>query len=795
MDNFKYKKLINIFVLISLWIIPVVNAAELPLISEIKVEGLRAIERDAVLNVIQSHVGGIYTPDNIPEDIKKLYQTGFFENIIVDKSEANKQVILTIRVEEKPTIRNIVFKGSYAISVSDLQEKIVSKKYNLIDEKKIGTDIKTIKQLYIEKGYYLVTVTYELKDVEPGVVDIVYKIDPHYQVKVRDVLLMGNKYFSKNELEEGLVTKKTSWLSFMTPSQGFFKDEFVMRDQQYLNYFYRDNGFAEANISEVVSSLDPMKKYVDVSFYIEEGPMYYVGQVDVSGELLEGHDFSKDLELKTGKVFRISNLSHDLTKLQQIYGDEGYAFAYIDPLTYLDKKDHKANIEFQIRKGEKAYIGSITTEGNVKTFDNVLRRELKISEGQLYNYSAIEESQKNLDRLGFFESAEIVKDMDEVNHIVNLRVIVKEKSTGILNASMGGSPAPDSRTVRLIAQASYSEINFLGRAYSTSVNFNAAPSPKPNTQRPNWSLGVSLMNPSINDTPWSAGFGLQYSIQDNDILSVNAGDHSLYVTQESVALSFSVGREIIEDLRISFELGFSNVHTTPSNPITRTFFNHGLTESVSQKLSYDKTNSFQNPTDGYSFVFKNTIGANFIKGENYFGKMLSEFAYYYPISVTEKVLTNFRFTFRPGYVYELYRKPVPIWQRFQLGDMYSMKAYMYDPIAPKRKVLLTPLTATTYNYLFNGNRMLYSSLEYFIPIVPEANLRFVTFAEAGAVLNDNDHFDLKHVKYDAGFGFRWATALAQFRFEWAWRLEPGRGLKSPEFVFSVGSDTQNTSGL
>ena len=758
-------------------------------ISEIRVEGIRSIEEEAVLSAISLRVGLPLDPETVKKDIKSLYKTGFFQNIIFDRIKDQDKNILVIRVEEKPSIRSVSFLGANAVTESALLEKITSKKYTIIDERKLLTDVKTIKQEFIEKGYYLASVEYQLKEESEGTVEVVFVINQQNPVHVRSISIIGLDYFSAAELKENFATRTPSWLSLLT-NEGTFKEEFVQRDQQFLNYYYRDHGFAEVDVGEPIASLDSSQENIDVTFRVEEGAQYRLGSVVVTGDSIETLEpkIKEELRLKVGKIFRISELSHDLTKLQQLYGDEGYPFVYVEPMQYLDRSNKLANIEFNIKRGEKGYFGTIHIEGNTKTFDNVIRRELAISEGELFNYTNLEKSQRNLERLGYFESVGVVKDLDEEKKLVNVRVIVKERATGMLNGSLGTSPGPDNTSWRLVGQGTYSDTNMFGRGYSTTANVNLTPAPKGVNRALNYSLGLGFSNPHVLDSQWESGLNLQYSLQDNAIHD----NKDLVVSQTSISAQTFVGRDIIEDLKLAILAGVSIVHTKPINPIINEFFEHGITETLSQRLTYDKTDSFHMPTEGLYASVQNVFGVHVIKGDYYFGKVTSIASYYLPLYYTDTFKTNFRFTIKPGFVYELKDKPVPVWQRFSLGDFYTMKAWAYErSIGPIKKVLLSPLTGSVVPYTYGGDKMIYSSAEYFIPILPEANIRLVTFIEAGAVFAENDKFSLDKFKYDVGFGFRWTTALGQFRFEWAWQLDAKRGIHTPEFIFSVGPDNMN----
>lgn len=237
-----------------------------------------------------------------------------------------------------------------------------------------------------------------------------------------------------------MATRPFSWLSILT-SSGLFKDEFIAADQQNLTYYYRDNGYAEATVAAPLSRLNKNKKDIGVSFFIEEGERFNIGKITINGDLIEPEDELKEkLSLKENKIYRISKFNNDMKTLKVIYGDKGYAFAYIYPTFNIDRAKKTYDINYNITKGEKAYFRKISVEGNVKTRDNVIRRSLKVSEGQLFNSTNLDKSKANTERLGFFETVQLIQEPDQANNAVDVKVIIKEKPTGRISASLGASP-------------------------------------------------------------------------------------------------------------------------------------------------------------------------------------------------------------------------------------------------------------------------------------------------------------------------------------------------------------------
>lgn len=764
--------------------------AEPSVASKINISGNRAISVDAILNMMSIKPNTPFTSGQIAKDIKSIFASGYFQDV---QLHFDKENTLIVSVIERPIINKIDYQGFNIVGPTALKDKISSKKYTIVDDKKLAQDLRNIEQAYVEKGYYLAKASYTLQSVQPGSVNLIFKVTENDPIAVRKVNLIGNWYFSDSELQTYMSTRPLSWSSFFS-STGLFRDEYVSTDQQNLTYIYRDNGFAEAVVTAPLAYLDRSKVDIGVSFYIEQGERFHIGSIKVTGDLLQSEDELKDkLVLKEGDLYRISKFNMDMKVLKNIYGDEGYAFAYVYPSFHIDRVNKTYDIVYNITKGEKAYFRHISIEGNVKTRDNVIRRALKVSEGELFNATKLDKSKTNIERLGFFETVDLAQDADSKQQAIDLKVTVKEKSTGTLSASLGASPNSAGGTgVTFFGQLQYQEKNLIGKAYGVGVNLQASPSPE-GSGNFNYTIGVNFNNPSVYDGPWSFGVNGNYSKQVQSITNSSA-INQLYLTQKVTSGGVYVGREIIENLRFSLGYSASSYESSPSAPLTAKFYQSGKTEEITQTLTYDNTNNYLSPTSGTYLSASNAFGARLFMGEYRYGSASAMAAYYLPIPFSETYKTNFRFAFQPRFVYQLSENsPIPYWQRLKLGGPYYMKGYSNngEVIAPTIPVTISPVSGQTVPLIYGGNRSFYGVAEYFVPLIPEAGLRFVTFGEAGTVLDDYDSFTWDRVKYDIGFGFRWVTPVAPFRFEWAFPVQNGQ-VGTAHFVFSIGYDSLGT---
>lgn len=763
------------------------SAADTRTIRAIDVQGTRAVQPEAVTEVMSLKVGQTLQQGVLRQDIKKIFDTGFFDDVQIraESAQAGGGVRLVVLVTEKPSVREIRFVGFQEVSEDTITEKLQTKKYAIVSDGRLNADLRTIEQLYVEKGYYLARASYSLEVLDSGEVDVVFRVIENHKVHVSRVNLLGNMFFSDQELNSGMFTKRRIWGSFLSPA-GTFKDEFVSRDKEYLSYIYRDNGFAEATVSAPISRMDGGREAVDVTYFIEEGERFNIGKISFKGDLLySDEELREKLELQQGELFRISRFQRDIQALQDLYGDEGYAFADIVPKTAAKRDEKLIDIEFEIVKGDKVYFRKIDVNGNSKTRDNVIRRNAKVSEGELFHATRLKETKEQIERLGFFEDVQVQRLPDPANRAMDIQIKVKEKSTGSLSASIGASPSRDGRDFSFFAQGKYSEANLMGYGWNTSLSLDITPPPESGASL-GYRISAGFREPSINDGPWSASVSGSWGYSEDRPFE----GEPIAATEEWTA-RFFLGREIFTDLRLSAGYVFRLVERPPVNPVLEETQEIGITESIVTSLTYDKTNNYLFPTKGYFLSLENTYATPLLAGDHSFGRLEFTAEYYLPLVFGDDFLTNFRFALSPGYMYPMDNKVIPIWERYRLGSQLAMKAYsksIDEVISPKVTVVDSPYVNRVREVAVGGNRRIYGSAEYFVPLIPEANLRMVAFAEAGDVLSEGESFDSDRLKYDVGFGFRWVTPIAPFRFEFAFPVEDGR-LGTGEFILFIGGDT------
>ncbi len=513
---------------------PAIAADEL--IEEIVVRGNGRVESDAIVTILKTKQGDKLSDATVREDMKTLFELGYFSDLRFFKKPHGSGITVVIQVVEKPAITAISFEGMKEVKEEDLKDKLETKLYTIVNEGKISADLRVIEKQYADKGFYLSRVSYVLEKVGVNDVALKYVVDEGQMVQVGEVVINGNNFFSDEELIQKMasqpITRSSSY-----GSSSLYKDDFVKNDLGLLSYLYKDNGFAKVLVAKPNQIMDPDRNFVRITYKVEEGLQYNIGTIDVSGDLLfTKEELFKAMKLKPGALFKYSYFTKDIEMLTDKYGDLGYAYANVEPIVTFDDEKKLANINYQIEKGEKIYFGEMTIIGNTKTRDNVMRREFAVADAALYHGTGLNQTKRDMNRLGFFEDVQIIKERNMSDEtVLDLKYKVKEKPTGQLQASVGYTPPQGGASSGFFGQGAYEEQNQSGYGNKTSLRG------KWDGNR-TYAIDLGFTNPRVNDSLWTAGTSVTYSNTVEERIT------SVSVEEKRVGGTVFVGRKIIEEI-------------------------------------------------------------------------------------------------------------------------------------------------------------------------------------------------------------------------------------------------------
>ena len=747
--------------------------AQTPHITAIEVRGNARVETEAIISALHSRRGQTLDKTTVQRDLRSLYELGYFSHIEILQDDSGTGLTLIVQVKEKPAIVAIKFTGLEEIKEEDLREQLRTKLFAIVDESAIADDVQMIERQYAQKGYYLVQVTHTLQPRGDNEQVLIFDVTENHEVKIGVITVLGNERFSDRELIEKFAMRPAARMPTFKAVVNF-QEELLRRDLGFLTAFYRDHGFAEVKVAQPLLMLSRDRRLMDVTYRVEEGSQYNVGSVVISGDTLpNAAQVQEKLLLREGGLFRFTQFRRDIELLMDSCGDLGHAYADVNPHTRLDRERQLVHIDYEITKGEKVYIGNIQIIGNTKTRDNVIRREFEIYDSEIYSGTKLSRSKANVERLGFFESVQISRSRDkEAKDLLNLKVKVRERSTGQLQAALIFTPGSGSGRSGWAGQGRYDEKNQSGRGWST--NFTG----KWDGHR-NYTLSLGFTNPRLYDSNWSLGTSAFYTQESRRYANRE------FIEESRKGGTFSLGRKLFEHVYASATWKLQQTALHSDTFVLQKFREEGIASSLKLSLSRNAVNDFLEPSDGSQVSLSQVIsGGPILRGDKKFLETSLDAAYYYPVDFVDGYRTYFRLRGLFSYIYPLGGAPVPFLERYRLGGFNDMRGYPYWEIGPKFYVMRTPdNTAVEYNR--GGNRKLLLQAEYFVPLIQEARIKALVFADVGRVYDDNESLSLDDLYSDVGFGIRWVTPIAPLRFEWAFPFEHGK-LGDMEFIFYLG---------
>lgn len=752
----------NILISLIFFIFIVSNSfAGNEVIKKIVIEGVRIIEKNAVLNKLDTKINDVLDEEKISEDLKRIYKMGFFSDVYVEKIYGDEGLIIKFIVKEKPYIREIKFKGNKEISEDDLKTQISTKRFSFMDERKLKDDLDKIIKLYKEKGYYFVEVNYSVDPYKdrPGDIVVTFDIKEGKKVRIDKIVFKGVNKFSHSKLKKVMETKEGWFLSWITGS-GTYKEEVMKDDYERIKEFYSNEGYLEAKVINHNVYLNKKKNGLILEIEVYEGEKYTVIDVGISGDAKEyENELIPLLKLKKNEIYKVSNVRDDISFLVEFMGNKGYAYANTEPLFDVDEKNHTVKIIYNVTKGKLVQINRIIIEGNTKTRDNVIRRELNVTEGELYNASNIKKSRIKLNRLGYFEDLNFIpqridyeKPEKEDQDLMDILIKVKERPTGFLTFGVGYSSVD-----QFLGSLQVSQNNLLGKGQKLSAKLQLGSK----TQE----YDISFLEPWLFGKPISGGI---------DVFKVKR-EYTDY-TKESTGFGLRSGYRINDDWSVTGGYRFENaevkdVKTTASQIILEQIGTK-ITSAIYGNLIRDTRNDAFYPTDGSNFTWYLEFAGGPLGGDNEYVKSVVDYAKYFLLPWQHTISIHGQY----GIIESYGSKKLPIYERFFLGGMYTLRGFESRSIGPK-----DPLTGD----VLGGDRELFGNVEYIFPLIKEAGVRGVLFFDAGNAYNSN--ILPTELRYSVGAGIRWYSPMGPLRLEWGKNLNPKADEKGSKWEFSIGT--------
>jgi outer membrane protein insertion porin family len=734
-------------------------------VANVVIEGNKRIDSAAIKSQLKGAFGRV-SREIVSDDVKTLYNTGFFDQVSVsllpskDKSSGNT---LKYSLIEKPTVRKIFIKGNKEIKEDDLTEALKLGSSRFLDKAKIEQLKKNVSVYYQSKGFFDVAFEHSVVPVGENQVDLTFTVTEGQRYKIRNVEIVGVKDLDEDEMREAMQTKEYKWWSSWLFSTGRLSNEVLENDKGLLRQFFLDHGYIDGQVGDA----EVVKKdgAIDIKIYVTEGPQYRIGNITASGDLIDS-DIQKTIDgikASKGKVFNATEVREDTFKISEKFTDIGFAYANVVPNTAVSRNEKLVNLEFVVSKGNTVDINRINIRGNTKTYDNVIRRTLKMSEQEKYSSSKIKRSQQLLERLGYFEEVNINSAPTEDPNKVNLDVNVREGSTGTFTAGAGYSSSDGA-----IFSMRVSENNILGTGRSVNLTGELG------TERDNIILGFN--DPRLNDS--NMALGGQVLRTDREF-----SDFDRRLTGGNVTLGYpleEVFGDFWEDIAASLkyeylDIDIRDVDHNKAAPLVIASEGRSTASTFTPSLVRNTINNPLNPVRGskqiLSFEYAGAGG-----NEEYY-LLEARNVWYYPMIESEfgDFVLSLRTTF--GYGDSFNDDPFPLFRRYFPGGINTVRGFKERTLGPKDEK----------GNEFGGSKEFINNAEIIFPLINSSGIKGVVFYDIGQAFNDDESIVFGDLRRAYGFGLRWFSPLGPIRIEFGFPVSRQPGERSTVTMFSFGA--------
>jgi outer membrane protein insertion porin family len=720
-------------------------------IVEITVTGNKRIESNAILAAIRIKPGDAYSPQAFDKELKAIYALGYFEDVSIHVEDVAGGKKVRFDVVEKPSIKKVTITGNKEVKTDKALEAMNLKPYSILNSDKIAAGIEAIKDLYRKEGYLNTTINYKLEPQPDQSVVVALTVEEGKKILIKKIEFVGNKALSNKQLRKQMETKKKNWLSWIT-SAGRLDMAKLRNDVDRITNFYFNNGYIQAKVGEPDVQFKEDGIYINIP--VEEGPQFKIGEVKLEGDFIKPQEeLAKVLEVKKEEIYNRELIRKDISALRDIYTDCGYAYAEIDPLVSIKPEGRLANVTYQIRQGNKMYIERISISGNRKTRDKVIRRELQLEEGGLFSSSALRKGNEKLNRLDYFETVEMTPGPGSDETKLNLKVEVAEKKTGSFSIGAGYSSQDGVMGIFDITQA-----NFRGRGQTLSARGQVGGR--------NQRFSIMFNEPWMFDIPLSTTFELYNWIRIYDDFD-----------KDSTGGSISASYPIWESLKVTMKYGYEEARVTDidenASIIIKDQLGKSSTSAVTTGLHWDTRDKVFITTRGQDHTISVEYAGTPLGGSNAFTKYVLSTGWYFPLFWNTVGYVSGRI----GYITEDKKGGLPIYEKFFLGGISSLRGFKTYEVSPR--------DAASGDHI-GGTKMLLANLEYRFPIIKSGGLWGEFFFDTGNVYADSDSYDLSNLRKSVGMGIRWYSPMGPLRLVYGINLNPEPDENKSVFDFSIG---------
>lgn len=729
--------------------------AQRDVIDFIRVQGNQRIEDETVISYMKVVVGDRFDGERIDRSLKSLFATGLFADVSMRREGGT----LLVTVVENPIINQFVFEGNKKITDEALAGEVQLRPRVVYTRTKVQKDVARVLELYRASGRFGASVEPKVIPLRQNRVDLVFEIKEGAPTGVQRIVFIGNEHFSDATLRETIQTRQSRWWRFLSSADAYDPDRLSF-DRELLRRFYIKEGFADFRVTNAIAELTPDRENFYITFTIDEGPRYRYGEVKMDTTLpdLDTETLWGDVSSETGDWYNAEEVEETVQNLTDAVGSQGYAFVEIRPEVRRNREDLSVDVAFHIDEGPRVYVQRIDITGNVRTLDRIIRRNVRLAEGDAFNSAKMRRSRKLIEDLGFFSDIQVVEEPGDGPDQTIVTVDVAERSTGEVNFGAGFSTVEGP-----LASIGIRERNLLGRGQNLGLQFTISGIAQ--------NINLQFTEPYFLNRDVAAGFDVFSTARDfdessfeRDLLGFTL--RAAYPVTENVsqAVRYSLRREDITALA-----GASQSILDQSGK--------NLTSSVGQSLTFNYLDNKLTPTDGYFARWSVDVAG--LGGDRHWLRNILEAGYYYPpwddwvLSVIGEVSN----------ITGLGGEDIQVSDRFFLGGN-SFRGFRFAGVGPRDLVNNSSL----------GGNLLYKltgEMQFPLGLPDELGIKGRVFAIAGTLttidLNDPNIADTGSLRLSLGVGISWDSPFGPIRVDFARPLVKEEFDETEFISFGVGS--------
>ncbi len=733
---------------------------------EIRFSGAKTTNESVITANLRTKVGEPFAQAQSDDDVRSLYATGLFANVRIFQEHVADGLKVIVLVQGKPKLKDVLFEGNKRYKASRLKKEIKAKVGEVVSERQVAEDANALVEFYQKAGYHNVKVAFEIMPDElTGQSVAKFVITEGERVKIEQVNFAGNKAFTAKILRRKIETRNHNWISWIT-KKGFLKETVIEEDKDRLVEYYRSEGYIDAEVKDVKYD-KPSPTSIVVTFFVFEGNQYKVGKFSVGGnQLFSTPELEKKFAMKSGSLFTPGGLKDDIKAIQDLYGAKGYIDATVTPKRSANVTTGTMDVSLDIREGDMSYVDLVEIRGNVKTKDKVIRREIAVAPGQVYDSVKVDASKKRLENLGYFSHVTATPEDTDIPNRKNVVIAVEEQRTGSISFGAGFSTVD----------------SILGFVELTQGNFDIAKPPyftgAGQKARIRAQFGARRQDYLISFTePWF----LDQRVSLGGDLFFNEASYLSSVYNErrygfDVRSGMAVGDFNRVDLKYTLEqVEIYNINSGASQAIMD---EQGTRSKSSLGLNFnrDTRDDLTLPGKGYKTELWSEVAGGPLMGQTEIYKFGLNGQIYFTMPWWEKNILSFNGS--TGVVEQWADGTrVPIFERFFLGGPNSIRGFKFRDVGPKDMAGGEPI---------GGKTMAFLQSEYSIPVID--HVRFATFLDMGQVWSKAYEWDSSPVA-GAGLGLRLNLPIGPINLDYGWPIRKDSNITSNngQFSFNVGT--------